>query len=350
MISWNTTAACNLSCRHCYRDAGSKGSRELTTGEGFKLLDQIAALGFRLMILSGGEPLMREDIFELVSHAAGLGLRTVLGTNGTLITEDTARHLRAAGLSRVGISIDSCNERDHDAFRQHEGAFREALAGIESCRAAGLPFQIHTTVRDENRREAGGLTDMAVSLGAKAHHIFFLVPVGRAASMEEEQLKVRDHEKLLSAIVDKAKECPIELKPTCAPTFMRIAKEKGLATRFTRGCLAGLSYCVILPEGDVHPCPYLPLSAGNVRERTLSEIWNSSEVMRTLRMEEYKGRCGSCSSKELCGGCRARAYFAAGGDYMASDPWCLKKRDMGPEKKDNLPAEGENNDPGPGAL
>ncbi|MCL5772955.1 MAG: radical SAM protein, partial [Firmicutes bacterium] len=292
LISWNTTKACNLACIHCYRDAGSKEEDELSTGEGKKLLDDIAKSGFKIMILSGGEPLMRHDIYELINHASKLGLRTVLGTNGTLITEETALKLKQAGASRVGISLDSASEESHDEFRQQKGSFRQAIEGMKNCKKAGLPFQIHTTVRDRNAHEIEKITDIAVELGSAAHHIFFLVPTGRAKDIADEQLKAVEYEKLLHRIVKKQTETSIELKPTCAPTFMRIAKQKKVDMRFTRGCLTGRSYCVILPNGDVHPCPYLPVKVGNVREKSFDLIWKEAEMFCQFREESPGGKCG----------------------------------------------------------
>jgi AdoMet-dependent heme synthase len=335
MVSWNITRECNLSCLHCYRDAGRKDDGELTDEEGLRLIDEIARCGFRLLILSGGEPLMRRDLPELIRHASGLGVRTVTGTNGTLITEERAQALRDAGLSRCGISIDSSDREQHDAFRQKQGAFDQALAGIEACRKAGLPFQVHTTVREKNCAEIEKITDFALSLGAVAHHIFFLVPVGRALSMEEEQLKAGEHERLLRRILKKQQSTSIEIKPTCAPTFMRIARQMDMDLRFTRGCLAALSYCVILPNGDVHPCPYLPVNAGNVRKHSFADIWSRSPELNELRQPPKGKKCGSCEYTVICGGCRARAYHASGGDFLQDDPGCLHQpggKDRGTDK------------------
>jgi AdoMet-dependent heme synthase len=330
MVSWNVTRECNLSCRHCYRDAGEKESNELSYDEGIRLIDEIAALGFKLLILSGGEPLLREDIMKLIEHAVAKGLRTVIGTNGTLITPAMAETLKKSGLSRAGISIDSRDSASHDAFRCREGAYRDALKGIEACREAGLPFQLHTTVREHNASEVEAITDLAIDCGAAAHHIFFLVPTGRASFMKKEQLRAQSHEKLLENILKRQKDISIELKPTCAPTFMRIARQMGLDLRFTRGCLAAVSYCVVTPAGEVHPCPYLPLSAGNVKSKGFMSLWNDALLLNELRKNKLEGKCGTCTYQDICGGCRARAFYASGGNMMASDPWCLFR---GEEKK-----------------
>ncbi|HHU87130.1 MAG: putative heme d1 biosynthesis radical SAM protein NirJ2 [Pelotomaculaceae bacterium] len=324
IISWNTTNACNMMCKHCYRDAGVKAEQELSTEEGLKLIDQIAEVGFKIMIFSGGEPLMRKDIYTLVNHAREKGLRPVFGTNGTLLTAEVAKRLKDAGAAAMGISLDSIDHMIHDMFRGVYGSWQKAVDGMRACREIGLPFQIHTTVMDWNMAEVEDLTDFAVEEGAIAHHIFFLVPTGRAVNIEKETLRAEQYEELLRRIMKKQSEVKIELKPTCAPQFMRIASEMGLETRFNKGCLAGLSYCIISPLGIVQPCAYLNIPAGNVREKPFGEIWREAEIFKVLRTEEYKGACGSCRYKKICGGCRARAYFYQG-DYMGEEPWCLYK-------------------------
>ena len=323
IISWNTTNACNLTCAHCYRDAGAKAEDELSTAEAKKMLTEIARAGFKIMIFSGGEPLMRPDILALVKFAVGEGLRPVFGTNGTLITPAWAKNLKAAGAMGMGISLDSLDPAKHDHFRGAEGAWEAAVRGMKNCRAAGLPFQIHTTVMDWNADELEAMTDFAVEKGAVAHHFFFLVPTGRAKTIEEESLRAEAYETVLRRIMEKQKTVAIELKPTCAPKFLRIASLMGVKTRFRRGCLAGLAYCIINPRGKVQPCAYLTEEVGDVRETPFDEIWRESEVFQRLRTLDYGGGCGVCDYKRACGGCRARAAYYHGGDYMAEEPWCL---------------------------
>ena len=275
------------------------------------------------MIFSGGEPLLRPDILELVAYATKLGLRPVFGTNGTLITLDMAHKLKAAGAMGMGISLDSMDAKKHNEFRKFPNAWEGAVQGMKNCREAGLPFQIHTTVMDWNSHELEAMTDFAVELGAVAHHFFFLVPTGRAKTIEAESLRAEQYEAVLTRIMKKQQEVDIELKPTCAPQFMRIAAQMGVKTRFRRGCLAGTAYCIISPRGKVQPCAYLNMELGDVRETPFDEIWKNSEVLNTLRTLEYKGGCGSCEFKRVCGGCRARAACYNDGDYMAEEPWCL---------------------------
>ncbi|ATW28409.1 putative heme d1 biosynthesis radical SAM protein NirJ2 [Candidatus Formimonas warabiya] len=310
-------------CDHCYRDAGAKAADELSTAEGKALLEEIKQAGFKIMIFSGGEPLLRPDIFQLAEHAVKLGLRTVFGTNGTLIDRDTARRLKELGVMGMGISLDSMDGEKHDRLRKMKGAWTGAVEGMKQCRDAGLPFQIHTTVMDWNQEEILDITDFAVRMGAVAHHQFFLVPTGRGKDLAEEALKVEQYEELLARLMRKQREVAIELKPTCAPQFMRIAKLDGLDLRFSRGCLAGTHYCIISPKGLVQPCAYLDMTLGNVRETPFSKIWAEHEVFQALRTLDYKDGCGRCAFKVKCGGCRARAAIYHGGDYMGEDPWCL---------------------------
>lgn len=321
LISWNTTKECNLYCRHCYRDAGQKDPDELSTEEGKALLSEIAHAGFKIMVFSGGEPLLRKDIYELIGTAKKLGLRPVLGTNGTLIDKIVAQKLKQAGCLRAGISLDSIDTKTHDEFRNQKGAWQKSVNAMKACKDAGLDFQVHTTVTKNNYREIEKICDFALNLGAKAYHVFFLIAVGRAKE-KDIYLSPKQHEKLLHKILEKQKTMDMELKPVCAPQFMRIARDMGINLRFERGCLAGISYCCILPNGDVHPCPYLPLKVGNVRNVIFSKIWQESPVFRDLRKQDYKGKCAACVYKKECGGCRAVAFYEKK-DYLAEDGYCL---------------------------
>ncbi|MDI6703717.1 MAG: putative heme d1 biosynthesis radical SAM protein NirJ2 [bacterium] len=326
LISWNTTWVCNLRCRHCYRDAGKKAKDELSTSEGKLLLEEIGGSGFKRIVFSGGEPLLRKDIYELVRYAKDLGLDSVFGTNGTLISPEVARMLKLAGATRIGISLDSLRENIHDDFRQVKGAYRKAISGMKSCKMVGLEFQIHTTVMEFNYDEIEEISNFSERIGAEAYHIFFLIPTGRARDYQYSKRGVQQwakmYESLLQRILIKQKEIDIELKPTCAPQFVRQALQMNIPIRFKKGCLAGISYCCILPNGDVHPCPYLPINAGNIREKGFKEIWEEADILLKLRSRNYKGKCGRCDYKESCGGCRARAYFYSE-DYMGEDPFCL---------------------------
>lgn len=322
IVSWMTTNQCNLKCVHCYQDAEDASDEELSTAEAYKMIDEIARAGFKIMIFSGGEPLLRPDIFDLVSHAASRGLRPVFGSNGTLITPEVAGRLKDCGACAMGISVDSLIPAKHDEFRGLPDAHALTIAGIEACKQAGLPFQLHTTVVDWNRDEVCDITDFAQEIGAVAHYIFFLIPVGRGKYIEETGLRVLENEGLLQDIMRKSAHVSIDVKPTCAPQFTRVAKQLGVDTRFERGCLAGLTYCVIGSEGIVRPCAYMTEDAGDVRQTPFDEIWASSPVFESLRTQAYSGACGTCDYRDGCGGCRARAAYYHEGDILAQDDYC----------------------------
>ena len=330
IVSWMTTNRCNLKCRHCYQDAGDARQAELSTNEARTLIDGIARAGFKIMIFSGGEPLMRPDIFELVAHAASRGLRPVFGTNGTLLTPDTVARLKDAGATAMGISLDSLNPEKHNRFRGLEDAYALTLQGMENCRKGGLPFQLHTTVMDWNQNEVCDIIDFAVQAGAMASYLFFLVPVGRGVAIEGSAVEISAYEALLRRIMKKQLSTPIPIKPTCAPQFTRVARQLGvpLDRRFTRGCLAGLSYCIVSPVGRVRPCAYMTEEAGDVRQRPFDEIWRHSPLFARLRTKAYSGSCGRCDYREICGGCRARAGYYHNGDILAEDGYCAYGRGL----------------------
>lgn len=332
IVSWMTTNTCNLTCKHCYQDASPDATaNELTTEEARQLIDGIVRAGFKIMIFSGGEALMRPDIYELVAHAASQGLRPVFGTNGTLITAEVAQRLKDCGAAAMGISLDSLDAQKHDDFRGLEGAWEATVAGMRACREVGLPFQLHTTVLDWNEEEITAITDFAVAEGAIAHYVFFLIPVGRGRYINDTALKVAANERLLRKIMAKQAEVAIDVKPTCAPQFTRVAEQLGVDTRFDRGCLAGLTYCIISPEGVVRPCAYMLEEAGSVRERPFDEIWRDAEVFQRLRGRTYGGSCGTCDYRARCGGCRARAAYYHDGDYLAQDDYCAHGREIAVE-------------------
>lgn len=331
IVSWTTTNQCNLDCPHCYRDAGDTLEGELTTSQAKTMLEQISATmeevgrGPKIMVFSGGEPLLRKDIYELVEHAAKQGMRPVFGTNGTLLTRDVVKRLQDVGAAGMGISLDSIDPDRHNEFRGMPDGYQKTLDGMRNCKEAGLRFQVHTTVMDWNYEEIEQITDLTVEMGGEAHHIFFLVPTGRAAFLAKGIMNAKKYEEILDRIMERQKDVPIELKPTCAPQFMRIADQKGLKMRFSRGCIAGISYCLVGPLGDVQPCAYMDMSLGNVKEESFVDIWRNSPVFEKLRTMEYSGKCGICEYKDTCGGCRARTAYYHKGDYMASEPWCPHK-------------------------
>lgn len=324
IVSWMTTNKCNLKCEHCYQNAGEKKQDELNTDEAKALIDGIARAGFKIMIFSGGEPLMRPDIYTLVEYAASKGLRPVFGTNGMLITKEVAQRLKDCGAMAMGISLDSLDEQKHNAFRGDPQAYALTIQGMDNCRAVGLPFQIHTTIMDWNKAEIENIIDFAVDKGAIAEYIFFLIPVGRGVYIEDTAVEIKEYEQLLHTIMNKQKQTSIPIKPTCAPQFTRVAKQLGipLDKRFTRGCLAGLTYCIISPTGVVRPCAYMVEEAGDVRRQPFDEIWKTAPVFETLRTRAYRGACGKCSYQDVCGGCRARAAYYHDGNILEEDRYC----------------------------
>jgi heme b synthase len=335
IIAWEVTRSCNLNCVHC-RASSRLGAyhNELGTREALGLLDQIREVGTPIIILTGGEPLLRKDIFELAEYGTGLGMRMVMGSNGTLITARVARRIAEAGVKRVSISIDGATKESHDAFRKVVGAFDGAMRGISNLREQGLDFQINTTITRHNLAELESIFDLAVRIGAVAHHIFLLVPTGRAREMVNQELSAQDYEDTLHWFYRQHGRASIELKATCAPQYYRILSQ-GASSRVkeantqtmgldavTRGCLAGISYCFISHVGIVQPCGYLEVDSGDVRKEAFSQIWQHSRIFNDLReFSKYKGKCGRCEYIAVCGGCRARAYEATG-DYLAEEPLC----------------------------
>lgn len=335
MIAWEITRRCNLACVHCRASAG-KGPypNELKTRECLRLLDDIASFSKPVIILTGGEPLLREDIFEVATYGNKKGLRLVMAVNGTLVDETMARKMQDAGIQRMSVSIDGATAESHDRFRQVPGAFEGALRGIRIAKKVGLEFQINTTITRHNSQELPAILDLAIDLGAAAHHIFLLVPTGRGKQLIDQQIAAQEYEEILTWFYDQKAQSPLHLKATCAPQFYRILRQKarkegknvtyqnfGLDAT-TRGCLGGVSFCFISHVGQVQPCGYLELNCGNIRENTLEQIWTNSRIFRDLRdFNGYKGRCGLCEYRKVCGGCRARAYEMSG-DFLAEEPFC----------------------------
>jgi heme b synthase len=348
LIAWELTRSCNLDCVHC-RAAASRGpyEGELTREEIFRILEEITEVGHPVIILTGGEPLLREDLIDIAKRANELGLKPVLATNGTLLTEELALELKNAGIARVSISLDGADAKAHDSFRKMPGAFEGALRGIEVLKKVGLPFQINTTITAVNAEELPKVHELAKRLGAVAHHIFLLVPVGRGKELSEESLSPEKYEELLHWFYEQREKSQLQLKATCAPHYYRILRERARAEgkkvtfetfgldALTRGCLAGVGFCFISHTGIVQTCGYLEIPCGDLRKNTFKEVWEGSEVFNKLRdFRNYKGKCGRCEYIRVCGGCRARAYEATG-DYLEEEPLCTYQ----PKKPEVLGSE-----------
>jgi heme b synthase len=336
LVAWEVTRSCNLACIHCRAAALNRPyENELTTEECFTLMDQIASVASPILILTGGEPLLRADIFDIAAYGNSKGFRMTMAVNGTLLTPEIARRMIDAGIQRISVSLDGATAASHDAFRQVRGAFDGALKGIGNAREAGLAFQVNTTITRRNLEELPAIQELVVSLGAAAHHIFLLVPMGRGKDLTEQSISAKQYEKTLHWFYERKDKVPLQLKATCAPHYYRIlrqrAKAEDLDVNFktfgldavTRGCLGGVGFCFVSHIGQVQPCGYLELDCGNVLEKPFGEIWNESAIFRNLRdYTKYEGKCGKCKYVRVCGGCRARAYEATG-NYLAEEPLCL---------------------------
>jgi len=371
-VSWNLTQRCNLFCAHCYISgfAGADASRELTTAECRRVIDEIARVNPNVfLILTGGEPLLRKDVFELAGYAAEKRFTVVLGTNGVLLREKQAKLMRQHGIRGASISLDSTDKKKHDEFRHLRGAWDGAVRATQVLRGEGLDFSLHMTVTDWNVEELPAMIDLANEVGAKVLNLFFLVRTGRAQGLTD---MAPDQYELILKYLARAQgvgdrspkgsgasagsEGPEDpwstpvgnagdllIRAKCAPFFRRIIWEldprSPLLRNYAHGsCPAGKYYCRITPEGDVTPCPYMPVAAGNLRQVSFAELWERAGVFADLREPKLGGRCGACEFSRICGGCRCRAY-AAYGDYLAEDPACAYQPGRHGGRMIDLPTE-----------
>ncbi|GAB4570718.1 MAG: heme b synthase [Anaerolineae bacterium] len=350
LIFWETTAGCNLRCIHCRRItvADQLTPQDLTTEESFRMIDEIAAVGKPVFVLSGGEPLFRPDIFEIARYATHAGLPVALATNGTLIDDAIAARLKEAGVKRASISFDGADAATHDAFRGLPGSFDAAIRGMKALQAAGIPVQINTTIAKHNEKQLEGMLKLAKDMDAVALHLFLLVPVGCGVEIAEDQMiSAAEYERVLNWLYDTERTEPdLQLKATCAPHYFRVMHQRRAEDRrkgidialpasherqvhghpgmhaATKGCLAGTGVCFVSHRGEVFPCGYLPVEAGNIRRQPFAEIWQDSPLFAEMRDPDLlEGKCGICQFKNLCSGCRARAYGTVG-NYMAEEPFC----------------------------
>jgi len=398
LVFWEVTKGCNLRCIHCRATATELSSpTDLATRNALDIIDQIATAANPILVLSGGEPLYRSDIFQLARHATNKGLRVALATNGTLVTKDVARMIVDAGVRRVSISLDGADAITHDTFRGIPGAFEAAVRGLRNLKALGMSVQINMTIARHNAHQLPEVLQLARNLGADALHTFLLVPVGCGVDIAAEQMvPPEEYERMLNWFYDQSLEGGIELKATCAPHYFRVVRQRRAADRrasgsltqigqpqaspaaadpaigptemtmpgstgiaikpkgvgqpmghpgghpsdlnaMTKGCLAGTGVCFISHEGEVYPCGYLPVIAGDLRKQKFIDIWNNSEVFHELRdTNNLKGKCGCCEFRNVCMGCRARAY-AATGDFMDEEPFCVYQPRTQSLKKETMP-------------
>jgi radical SAM protein with 4Fe4S-binding SPASM domain len=379
LVFWEVTKGCNLRCIHCRATATELSSPyDLPTTKALNIIKQVSQSFLPILVLSGGEPLFRHDIFDLASYATSLGIRVALATNGTLVTKQMARRILDSGVRRVSISLDGADASTHDAFRGISGAFDAALRGLRNLRELGMSLQINMTIARHNARQLPAVLGLAKEVGADALHTFLLVPVGCGVDIAAEQMvPAEEYEEILNWFYDRSLEGGIELKATCAPHYFRVMRQRRAAERraalsvsrqagasvrsgtsdaigptemtlpgstgialhphaatpdpshaegmnaLTKGCLAGTSVCFISHQGEVYPCGYLPVLAGDLNKQSFAEIWENAPVFQQLRdTENLKGKCGYCEFRNLCMGCRARA-FAASGDYLDEEPFCV---------------------------
>ncbi len=347
-IAWELTRACAFACRHCRAEAQPRRDpRELTTDEAVRLIDQIHEFGDPILVVTGGDPMMRRDLFDLLRYAVERGLRTSLTPTTTrLVTPQALARVREAGVRRIAISLDGPSAEVHDAFRAFPGSFDRALTIARDAADAGLSFQVNTTISKYNLHLLDQMSELVARLGAVQWSLFFLVPTGRATAAD--MISPQEHESTFHWLSELSRRAPFDVKSTAAPAYRRVAfqrareggdghgpialagagyrYEDGLA-RPARGVNDGKGFCFISHIGDVFPSGFLPLAAGNVRERSVVEIYRDSKLFRELRRPDLlEGKCGRCEFREVCGGSRARAY-ALTGDYLAEDPSCSYQPD-----------------------
>ncbi len=328
MVAWNLTRRCNLECAHCYISAGPSESAdsELSTAECLRIADEILALNpAPLFILSGGEPLLRTDLETIARHAVRAGATVVVGTNGTLLTDERVAKLKDTGVSGVAVSIDSLEPRHHDNFRHGRGAFAATAAAVERLRAQRLDFIIQTTITKGNRGELRRLVDWSAEQGAVSFNAYFLVATGRGAQLSD--LSPADYEATLTELVEHHRRHlgRMMVRAKCAPQFMRLVHElvpQSPVLNYETRCPCGTQYCRITPDGKLTPCPYNPTVAGDLRQQSFGDVWRDAPLLSELRGGALKGRCGRCEYRAMCGGCRARS-LALTGDHLAEDPSCV---------------------------
>jgi radical SAM protein with 4Fe4S-binding SPASM domain len=340
VVSWNLTYRCNLACEHCYLDAGGAPKvetdnfadrSELDTEQCYKVIDDIAEFAPEaLTILTGGEPLLRRDILQIIRRGVEKKLWVVCGTNGVSITENLALLLKKEGLRGLALSLDALDADVHDKFRSISGAWNNTVRGAKILHETDLPFIVQTTVGRHNLTELEAIADFAYDeMGARVWNLYFLVQTGRGQFVSDITPDEYDQVLIHLSEIQKKYTQKMVVNAKCAPHYIKTLYEENPASPFIRtysggagGCPAGTHYMGIRPNGEVTPCPYLPVFGGSLKQQSLSEIWETSEQFINIRKrKQLDGRCGACEFNEHCGGCRARA-FGMTGDYLAEDPLC----------------------------
>ena len=336
-MAWEVTAKCNLNCVHC-RSSSDIHSPEgkFTLDKCKSLLDDISTFASPVIVISGGEPLLRKDVFEIAKYGTNKGFRMCMATNGVLVNDEVCENMKIAGIKIVSLSLDGSTPETHDDFRGQKGAFEGVMNATRYFKKHGIKFIINSSFTKRNQADIPNVYKLAKSLGATAWYMFMIVPTGRGEEIMKELVSKEDYEEILNWHYDMEKsEEEILVRPTCAPQYYRIWHERSkqdgsessrrslsFSTGGGKGCIAAQSICFINSEGDVLPCSYFPKAAGNIFERSLQDIWENSPLFKDLRnFKDYEGKCGVCKYLGVCGGCRARAY-AVSDSYMAEEPFC----------------------------
>ena len=331
---WEMTTACNLRCIHCHASGGKPAADELTTDEAKRLLDQLAEVSeFRMMAFTGGEPLVRHDLFELLAYSHALGFTNTMATNATLIDEAVARRLRRCGVAIAAVSLDGFDAATHDFVRGSPGAFEAALQGMRALRRAGILLHVNITAMEYNMDQIEPLMALVDEMGTGILLMYQLVPVGRGRGIGEAALDLGTNERLIRFMAQAQRTTRAIMEPVAGPQYWPFLLQRSgirsgpllrLAETVFHGCSAGRGFVYIKPNGEVWPCPFIEVSCGNVRQTPFPIIWATAPIFEDLREREerLKGRCGECEYRRLCGGCRGRAW-ATTGDYLAEDPSCF---------------------------
>ncbi len=372
LIAWEVTRRCSLNCLHCRASAQDiPYQNEFTLKECQRFLEGMVPFSPPpIMIVTGGDPMMREDIFEIIQYGHNLGLRMVIALCGQHLTLDIMHRLKDSGILKISFSLDGGAAASHDAFRRVSGSFDAVLESMKYAREAGIPFQVNSTISKYNVDELPGILDLTLQNGADAFHPFLLVPTGNAKELLDLELEPEEYEKTLHWIYEQSQTQQIMVKPTCAPHYYRIIrqigpplpgppqggneKESGMRhspfeegqggtqsdfSSMTKGCLGGQGFAFVSHTGKVQICGFLDIECGDVREADFdfTHIWDTSEVFQEIRNTDgYHGKCGICEYRNVCGGCRARAYNVTG-DYLGSEPFCTYE----PLRKDTKKAKQE---------
>ena len=333
VIAWESTRACNFACVHCRAQAQRlPDPNQLTTQEALNLMDQIAEFCRPVLIISGGDPLQRNDIFEIASYASSRGIRVVMSPSGSDITLDIIQKMKTSGVKMISISLDGSSPEIHDKFRRVQGAFELAMKNMSLARQGHLAFRVNTTVTQHNISDLSGILKLAAEVGAKEWDVFMLVPTGRGKV--DMEISPSQYERTLQYIYNASRTSPIPIKMTCAPHYMRVIAQQnkhepsqplaaGRGHSGGRGCMSGNGFCFISHVGDVFGCGFLPIPAGNIRQQTFKQIYQQSPLFLELRNHNLlKGKCGACEYKTTCGGCRARA-LSVHKSYLEEEPYCI---------------------------